>query len=614
MNLSFEGAFLAVPVGLALATAGGALLSVNRALASYLGVDRERAVGRPLAEFIEPTDRAAAEECLRALRCGECERYDAERRYVHASGSVLFVHESATLVDSGGGAESAVVLQIQDVSGRRRAAKSVHDRETRLRLLLEQVPAVIWTTDTELRFTSGLGRRLDVLDLAPNQNVGTSLWEYFGTQDDEFPAIAAHRRALSGEAATFDQEWLGRVFRTHVEPLRAGDGAAIVGTIGVSSDVTDLKRAEEALRESEARMRAIFDESPVGKALVDRSGGIEEVNDSLCRMMGFAREELVGMDIHRLSRPSDHGRNRRELRRLREGERILQGERRLLRRDGGSGWFRITVSVFPDLGGEPDHRLVTIEDITQQRHSEEEASRQRAELGRVLRLRSMGELAAGLAHELNQPLAAVVNYAKGCVNRLRDGTVTPEELTHKLDQIADEALRAGSVIKWVQRYLRKEAPRRDPADLRALLENIVRLVEAEAERREIEIRLLVPENPPAVSVESVQIEQVVFNLVRNAFDAIQAKGDEGPNAIEIGVAFGAEDVRVSIGDSGRGIGPGDPERLFEPFYSSKSDGMGLGLSISRSIIEAHGGRLRVAAASPAGTTFEFTLPLEASGE
>jgi two-component system sensor histidine kinase TtrS len=210
-------------------------------------------------------------------------------------------------------------------------------------------------------------------------------------------------------------------------------------------------------------------------------------------------------------------------------------------------------------------------------------------------------------------LAAVVSFAKGCVHRLRAGDLRPEELREKLDQIAEEALRAGSIIRWVQRFLRKEAPRREPTDIRGLIANIVRLVETEARQRGIEIRVRIAAEVPVIPVEAVQVEQVLFNLVRNGFDALDARSGDGAE-VEIEAAVDGENVEVSVRDTGPGLGPGDPERIFEPFYSSKSGGMGLGLSISRSIVEAHGGHLRLGETGGNGTTFRFSLPISPPGD
>jgi C4-dicarboxylate-specific signal transduction histidine kinase len=238
---------------------------------------------------------------------------------------------------------------------------------------------------------------------------------------------------------------------------------------------------------------------------------------------------------------------------------------------------------------------------------DERARAHEAELAHVLRLSTLGEMATGLAHELNQPLSGIVSYARGCARRLEAGTLDDGAFADVLSRISAEALRAGEIIRRLRALVRKEKPRREELDLNRLVRGVARLVAAEARRRRMRLHLRLQAPLPVVRADRIQIEQVLLNLIRNGFEAMAEVGVE-QRLLTIETA--AEDtdlVTVSVTDSGHGIGPEASERVFEPFFTTKGEGIGMGLAISRTIVEAHDGRLSFAAA-PVGTRFWFQLP------
>ena len=238
--------------------------------------------------------------------------------------------------------------------------------------------------------------------------------------------------------------------------------------------------------------------------------------------------------------------------------------------------------------------------------NESQARRHQAEVAHAARLSTLGGMAAGLAHELNQPLSAVVSYARGCARRLEAGELSKEALLEVLEEISAQALRAGEVLRRIRDFLRGES-RREQVDLNELVRRALRFAEGEARRAGIRIELgLAPEPLPA-EVDPIEIEQVVLNLVQNGFD-VMAANNGTEHALAIETRRVADDtVEVAVRDTGAGIAPDVASRLFVPFFSTKRDGLGLGLSISRSIVEAHGGRLWATANPTRGTTFRFTI-------
>ncbi len=239
--------------------------------------------------------------------------------------------------------------------------------------------------------------------------------------------------------------------------------------------------------------------------------------------------------------------------------------------------------------------------------AETQARQHLTEVAHAARLSTLGGMAAGLAHELNQPLAAVVSYARGCARRLQAGDVPKAALIEVMEEISAQALRAGEVLRRIREFLRGES-RREQVDLNDVVRRALRFAQSEAHRAEVRLELLLAAETLRIEVDPIQIEQVLLNLVQNGFEVMAANnGTDRVLAIETR-RLAADTVEVTVRDTGAGLSTEAAARLFEPFFSTKPDGLGLGLSISRTIVEAHGGRLWATAnASGPGTTFRFTL-------
>jgi C4-dicarboxylate-specific signal transduction histidine kinase len=236
--------------------------------------------------------------------------------------------------------------------------------------------------------------------------------------------------------------------------------------------------------------------------------------------------------------------------------------------------------------------------------------RHQAELAHALRLHTMGEMAAALAHEINQPLGAITNYAKGGAQRLRAGAVEPAALCEAFEQIAREGLRAGEILRGMRKLVQRESTVSDGVDVNALAAEAVRLLEPQARLHGVAVRFEGAPGLPPIEADATQIEQVILNLTLNGLEAAaSAKGARR----EVTVVTSARDeaVEVAVSDTGGGLAPAVERRLFTPFVTTKANGLGLGLAISRSIIESHGGHLWATSQPGAPTTFRFSLPLGA---
>lgn len=297
---------------------------------------------------------------------------------------------------------------------------------------------------------------------------------------------------------------------------------------------------------------------------------------------------------------------------VRNPSRPVTLELRLRRADGAWLWVEGTACNMLD---NPHVQAIVVNsrDVTDRKRAEDAAHQRQAELAHVLRVHTMGEVASGLAHEINQPLAAIVNYARGCVRRLRVRR-TPAEVMQVLDRITEEALRAAGIVRGLRQFLRKEPPCRGWEDLNALVREAVRLSEADARRHGVTITSVLAEGLPRVQVDRVQIEQVIVNLIRNGLEAI-VSGNGAPLELSVRTAAADEEsIAVAVCDRASGLPADVADRMFDPFFATKPNGLGMGLSISRSIVQAHGGRIWAAPNADGGMTVSFVIPPRGSTE
>ena len=246
----------------------------------------------------------------------------------------------------------------------------------------------------------------------------------------------------------------------------------------------------------------------------------------------------------------------------------------------------------------------------EQAEAEVRARKHQVELTHAARLSTLGGMAAGLAHEINQPLAAIVSYARGCARRLRVGDVRPEALLEIIESIAAQALRAAAVLRRIRDFVRHREVPRERVDLGEVVREALHFAEVEARHLGVGLRVELDPEPLAVEVDPIQIEQVILNLVRNGFEATASRvaPESDRREVVIRTARTPHGAEVTVSDTGPGVSAAVAARLFEPFFTTKRDGLGLGLSISRAIVEAHEGRLWVSPNLPRGATFHVELP------
>lgn len=368
-------------------------------------------------------------------------------------------------------------------------------------------------------------------------------------------------------------------------------------------------KAEEAARKSQDLFRTFFELGLVGFAVTSPRRGWLVVNDRLCEMLGYTRQELAATTWDRLTHPEEVDAEIAYFEQVKTGTlSMARHEKRYVRKDGSILHVLVSHQCVYKADGSLHYVLSVVEDISERKEAEERLRRLQVELAHLDRLKIMGEMATGLAHELNQPLTAILMHAELACRKLDLGCqLGPDELKKTWQMIADQAYRSGQIIRRMRDFVRKSDPVQAPLDFAGLVDEVLSLLQSDLRHRGIQVVTSFPTPLPKIVADKIQVQQVLLNLARNAIEAMDATP---PDDRLLGVQAEVRGalLEVSVSDTGCGIPADTGDQLFSLFHTTKATGMGLGLAICRSIVERHGGRIWAGPHGPQGTVFTLTLP------
>jgi len=506
------------------------------------------------------------------------------------------------------------VLQadLKMLAARQRAEEALQESEERFRILVQFSFEVYWETDAQHRFIRPeLADRLADAP-APGSEIGKRRWEVPYLEPDA-EAWRKHRETLDAHLPFRDFELArptpgGGKRYVSVSGLPVFDKEGrFLGYRGVGRHITERMRAEQALRESEARFRKFVDHATDTFMLHNQDGIVLDVNRNACESLGYSRDELIGMT------PFDFDADLNTVTWQRYGERLKAGdivtfESRHRRKDGTL--FPVEIRVREFCQGGPRLFISLSRDITERKRAAEAFRERQGELTHANRVATMGQLTASVAHEVSQPIAATLTNAQAALRWLSSQPPNLEEVRQTLDHIINDAKRGGEVMNQIRALIRKAPARKDSIDINNTILDVIALTRSEALRHGVSLQTDLATGLPLIKGDRVELQQVILNLILNAVEAMSCLDEE---ARELRISTNTDTsngVLFTARDTGPGLDPTSETRLFEAFYTTKPDGMGMGLAICRSIIETHGGWLWVTANEPRGAVFQFTLPSE----
>src|SRR4051812_10860283 len=587
-------------------------------------------------ELVHPEDRprimAAVAEALAGGK-----RYDVEYRIVRPNGEVRIIHSQGDVTKDESDRPRRMFGTVQDITERKQAERALQESAQRYRYIFESTGVSIWEEDfsgihSAIEEMKAKGVRdfpqyfaahpefvqqaismvkiVDVNDVTVKLFAAKSKDELLESLHNVFVpetreifvgqliAIAEGRTSFGAEV---DLQTLKGERRTALITMTLPPPPTRFDSVLVTlTDITERKRAEYLTGH-------VFESSPDGMSIVGRDCRYQRVNPVYERFWGM-QGRMLGMHVAEILGMEDfEQRGKPNLDRCFAGEEVSHAE--WVPTPGGPKYTAISLSPLRPDGQRVDAALVIARDLTDHMRASEALREAQTELAHVNRVTTMGQLTASIAHEVSQPIAATVANAHAALRWLDAQPPDQEEVRLALDDIIKDGKRAGDVIGHIRAIVRNVPPRHDRLDINEAILDVIELTRSELVRKGISLQTEFARGLPSIRGDRIQLQQVILNLIMNAAEAISDASEHSRDLL-IGTAVEKPDgVRVEVRDSGPGLSRDSLERLFDPFYTTKRGGMGMGLSICRSIIEAHGGQVGAAANVPRGAAFHFTLPV-----
>jgi PAS domain S-box-containing protein len=605
-----------IPVLVGTYSADGTRLSVNKRALEATGLSARDVPGEGWRTAFHPDEVDAIERHWRAcLASGE--PFERENRRRAPDGTYRwYLTRRVPLRDEAGKIIRWYSIGY-DIEDQKRAEEALSASERNLKLTIDTIPTVAWSARPDGSADFFNKNYLDYVGLSFEQVQG---WGWtVAVHPDDLTRLAMTWQALmaagapgEAEARLRRRDGEYRWFLFRASPLR-DDAGNIIKWYGINTDIEDRKRAEEELRRSEAFLAKGQQASLTGTFSWDPATGKYTWSEELYRIYDFqvgvpVTLEMIGAryhpeDKHLLDEMAARGRN---------GATDFDYEHRLLMPSGAIKYVHVVAHAGRDEDGHPLEHFGAVQDITQRRVAEVALDKARSELAHVTRVMTLGALTASIAHEVNQPLAGIVMNASTCLRMLAADPPNIDGARETARRTIRDGNRAADVITRLRALFSNKAGAAETIDLNDATREVLALVFSDLLRNRVVLRAeLDDDHPLLVTADRVQLQQVILNLVRNASDAMSGVNDR-PRNLLVKAWEDDDGARLSVRDAGVGLDPQSAERLFDAFFTTKSDGMGIGLSVSRSIIESHGGRLWAEPNEGAGATFSFSIPRQAT--
>lgn len=602
-------------------TSDGMLDFANQHFLEYVGLPLADIAGENFYRLFHPDDTTRLASEWRAIMISKIGR-EVEGRLRRADGEYRWCSlRQKPRFDSDGDVIKwyGVVLDIED---RKQAEDSLRETksalaasEENLRLIINSLPVLVWSARPDGSADFVNQNWLDYAGLPAAEILEWGFLDLY--HPDDIPEmVEIWKRDLEHSDHTRLKGRIRGADGTYRWFYFAGrkliDANGVVRWFGVNIDIENLQCAEDALRESEAALREsehklslIINTIPAMAWSCTPDGRLEYWNQNLIDFVGLPFEEIVGFGFYRMFHPDDVERMRESWEEVVTTKKPKPVDARIRRFDGQYRWFNLRQSPLLDTHGNVVRWYGIVVDIEDRKRAEDSLRQSQSQLAHVTRVTTIGELAVSIAHEINQPLMAIVTNAGTCLRWLQEGHTDLEQARLAAGRIVHDGHRAGEIVTSIRSMAQKTPAQIQRTDFSLALRDVLDLLHGELRSRGLGVIVELPAEPIEVLGDRTQLQQVLVNLIMNGAEATSQRPEA---VIKISCNVGQiGDVEVSVSDFGNGIPTDELDRIFEPFYTTKSDGIGMGLSICRSIVEAHGGRIWATANDPCGSTFTFTL-------
>jgi PAS domain S-box-containing protein len=592
---------------LCIANTDGYFLRLNPAWERTLGYNREELMAKRFLDFVHPDDLLRTQEAVSA-QASQQRVIHFENRYRCKDGTYRWLEWNSA------SAGKLIYAAARDVTERKQAGETLRESEARLRDITFSMADWVWEVDENGVYTYSSQKGFDLLGRSREDVIGKTPFDFMPPDEAKrvaaiFSGIATNKTPIKDlENWNIRKNGESICLLTNGVPILDEEGN-LKGYRGVDKDITEHKQAQETIMKAAEEWQATFDSVQDLVMILDPEFKLVRVNAATLSFFKLPLESILGNHcftlMHGTSEPLEICPLAKMMKTKRHEETELYDEKR-------DAWFQVSVDPIVDGKAEIKRVIHTVKDITERKRAEAEVARARVELLHVERSLRLNQLTASLAHELNQPLAAILSNAQAALRFLKSDKPDLNEFQEIMQDIISDDQRAGNVIRSLRSMMKREEGEKKPIILNDVLNDVIQIFRSEAIFRNVGIETELDGSLPPVLGDRGQLQQVVLNIIMNGADAMSGNPPEHRKII-VRTKVTDQSIRMSVRDFGPGIDKENLERVFEPFFTTKRTGLGMGLALCHTIVEAHGGRIWAENSSDGGTTLFIELPIYESG-